>query len=64
MYEIWSAGLETWERVTLSEKDVSCLTSVHSKQVGYSLYTFYNDPLGRWFRRNVGPLAPQQQEQQ
>lgn len=64
MYEVWSTGLETWEPVRLSDEEIIMLRNEHSKQIGSSLYTFYRDVFGRWFRYNMGLVPAQQQEQQ
>lgn len=50
-YQLWSSGLETWEYVRWG----GALSYVHSKRVGHELYEFYQDDMGRWFRRCAGP---------
>lgn len=55
MYELWSAGLEEWEPVMLSEEEKQALTWIHSKRVAYDLYAHFKDNMGRWFRTCLGP---------
>ena len=49
MFEVWSAGTETWERVYLDPLNAE-LTYVHSKPVNNVLHDFFKDRLNRWFR--------------
>ena len=53
-YEVWSSGLETWEPVALTSRDLMDLTYVHSKPVNNVTYDFYKDSLNRWLRQAPG----------
>jgi hypothetical protein len=54
--EVWSSGLEDWERATLSFVEQTSLVHVHDKQVGNEMYALFQDVLGRWIRVCLGKV--------
>jgi hypothetical protein len=50
-FEVWSSGLEEWEAVELSGRDLFDLRYEHTKSVNGVLHDFYKDSLNRWLRQ-------------